>query len=152
MSAKRQHYYVIQQLLLVVLLHRVSCTKHTLSAVCVTGHFGVDNWTLPLVCNFPLCGKGPGVLTSLGLDCREIEVNERMQELVPDIRGSDKLAAGLLIECRGQSEEALQVRNSADYAFQALPITLALVRLCRMQTGQHCCTQPPLKLAAVMRS
>ena len=32
-----------------------------------------------------------------------------MQELVPDIRGSDKLAAGLLIECRGQSAEALQV-------------------------------------------
>ena len=34
-----------------------------------------------------------------------------MQELVPDIRGSDKLAAGLLIECRGQSAEALQVRH-----------------------------------------
>ncbi|KAK9843234.1 hypothetical protein WJX74_009043 [Apatococcus lobatus] len=41
---------------------------------------------------------------------KEIEVNERMQELVPDIRGSDKLAAGLLIECRGQSAEALQAR------------------------------------------
>lgn len=45
----------------------------------------------------------------LTLCYREIEVNERMQELVPDIRGADKFAAGLLIECRGQSPEALQV-------------------------------------------
>ena len=32
-----------------------------------------------------------------------------MVRLVPDIRGSDPAAAGLLIECRGQTPVALQV-------------------------------------------
>ena len=40
---------------------------------------------------------------------RECEKDEGMVRLVPDIRGSDPAAAGLLIECRGQSPVALQV-------------------------------------------
>lgn len=65
-------------------------------------------------------------------DCREIEVNERMQELVPDIRGSDKLAAGLLIECRGQSAEALQVPHCNTLSCVSapllwLPVSLLLI-------------------------
>lgn len=35
-----------------------------------------------------------------------------MQELVPGISGADPTAAGLLVECRGQSEEALNVNLS----------------------------------------
>ena len=41
---------------------------------------------------------------------RQIEQDEGMVRLVPDIQGSDTGAAGLLIECRGQSPEALEVR------------------------------------------
>lgn len=34
-----------------------------------------------------------------------------MTQLVPDIRGADPTAAGLLIECRGQDAETLKVRS-----------------------------------------
>lgn len=33
-----------------------------------------------------------------------------MLRLVPDIKGADPMAASLLIECRGNSQEALQER------------------------------------------
>ena len=64
---------------------------------------------------------------------REIEVNERMQELVPDIRGSDKLAAGLLIECRGQSAEALQVRRHMRIVVASSCRASSLVTVCLVQ-------------------
>jgi D-lactate dehydrogenase len=38
-----------------------------------------------------------------------VEQDEGMVRLVPDIRGSDPGAAGLLIECRGQTPQALEV-------------------------------------------
>lgn len=63
--------------------------------------------------------------------CREIEVNERMQELVPDIRGSDQLAAGLLIECRGQSAEALQVHAPIKYFSGQICCRMVLLLVCR---------------------
>lgn len=41
---------------------------------------------------------------------RECEADEGMVRLVPDIKGADPGAAGLLIECRGQTPECLNVR------------------------------------------
>ncbi|KAL4426062.1 hypothetical protein ABPG77_007858 [Micractinium sp. CCAP 211/92] len=41
---------------------------------------------------------------------RECESNEDMLRLVPDIKGADPMAASLLIECRGSTEEDLQAR------------------------------------------
>ncbi|KAI3429690.1 hypothetical protein D9Q98_005775 [Chlorella vulgaris] len=41
---------------------------------------------------------------------RECEGNEDMLRLVPDIKGADPMAASLLIECRGSTEEDLQSR------------------------------------------
>lgn len=40
---------------------------------------------------------------------RECEKDEGMTRLVPDIKGADPGAAALLIECRGQTPETLQV-------------------------------------------
>lgn len=45
----------------------------------------------------------------INVPCRECD-NGRMQELVPGISDADSRAAGLLVECRGQTEEALKVR------------------------------------------
>jgi len=41
---------------------------------------------------------------------RECEGHEKMPELVPCVKGSDENAAALLVECRGQTMEALQQR------------------------------------------
>eukprot|EP00798_Chlamydomonas_sp_ICE-L_P010103 gene10103-8002_t len=41
---------------------------------------------------------------------KECESDERMQRLVPDIKLCDPRAASLLVECRGQTPEALQER------------------------------------------
>lgn len=41
---------------------------------------------------------------------RECEADEDMTRLVPCIKGSDPMAAALLIECRGQDGEALKAR------------------------------------------
>ncbi len=43
--------------------------------------------------------------------CRECARDEGMVRLVPDIEGADPGAAGLLIECRGQTPECLKVSN-----------------------------------------
>lgn len=40
----------------------------------------------------------------------ECEKDEDMFRLVPDIKGADPMAAALLIECRGETPEALQCR------------------------------------------
>ena len=42
---------------------------------------------------------------------RECERDEGMVKLVPDIQGSDPMAASLLIECRGRTPEALEARS-----------------------------------------
>ena len=42
-----------------------------------------------------------------------------MTQLVPDIRGADPTAAGLLIECRGQDAETLKV-GTADLSPQPI--------------------------------
>ena len=44
---------------------------------------------------------------------RQVEQDEGMVRLVPDIKGSDPGAAGLLIECRGQTPQALEVGHSS---------------------------------------
>mmetsp|Transcript_14411 Transcript_14411/g.39044 ORF Transcript_14411/g.39044 Transcript_14411/m.39044 type:complete len:1096 (-) Transcript_14411:437-3724(-) len=41
---------------------------------------------------------------------RECEADENMTRLMPEITGADPMAASLLIECRGQTDEALQER------------------------------------------
>jgi D-lactate dehydrogenase len=41
---------------------------------------------------------------------RECESNEDMLRLVPDIKGADPMAASLLIECRGSTEDDLRTR------------------------------------------
>ena len=43
--------------------------------------------------------------------CREVERDEGMVKLVKDIQGSDPMASALLIECRGRTPEALEVRQ-----------------------------------------
>ncbi len=48
--------------------------------------------------------------TRPALCVRECERDEGMVKLVPDIQGSDPMAASLLIECRGRTPEALEVR------------------------------------------
>lgn len=40
---------------------------------------------------------------------RECEADEAMTKLVPSIKGSDPMAAALLIECRGKDEADLKV-------------------------------------------
>lgn len=59
---------------------------------------------------------------------RECEGHEKMVKLVPCVKGSDEMAAALLIECRGQTPEALESRiqevtlaleKSGDLAFGA---------------------------------
>ena len=47
--------------------------------------------------------------------CRECEQNGSMVDLVPGITGADATAAGLLIECRGQTEQALNVSIQPNY-------------------------------------
>jgi len=41
---------------------------------------------------------------------RECENHDKMPELVPCVKGSDPMAAALLVECRGQTTEALEQR------------------------------------------
>lgn len=43
------------------------------------------------------------------LGCRTCEAEEPLLKLVPDIVGADPMAAALLVECRGQTPEDLQV-------------------------------------------
>ena len=44
--------------------------------------------------------------------CRECAgQSEEMRKLVPDMEGADPMAAGLLIECRGQTPEDKDVRH-----------------------------------------
>ena len=45
--------------------------------------------------------------------CREVERDEGMVKLVKDIQGSDPMASALLVECRGRTPEALEVRHAA---------------------------------------
>jgi hypothetical protein len=47
---------------------------------------------------------------SLSGVCRQCEAEEPLLKLVPDIVGADPMAAALLVECRGQTPEDLQVR------------------------------------------
>ena len=57
-----------------------------------------DTITPPL--NHKLCSAG-----------RECEVDEDLVRLVPCMKGAGPTAASLLIECRGQTPEILQVRG-----------------------------------------
>ena len=50
---------------------------------------------------------------------RQIEQDEGMVRLVPDIQGSDNGAAGLLIECRGQTPQALEVWGPVQAPYQS---------------------------------
>ena len=49
-------------------------------------------------------------LTCKAARCREVERDEGMVKLVKDIQGSDPMASALLVECRGRTPEALEVR------------------------------------------
>ena len=60
---------------------------------------------------------------------RECEKDEGMVRLVPDIRGSDSGAAGLLIECRGQSPAMLQV-GLLGWGFSGFPWRTATPDVC----------------------
>jgi hypothetical protein len=46
--------------------------------------------------------------------CRQCEPEEALLKLVPDIVEADPLAAALLVECRGQTKEDLQVRPAVN--------------------------------------
>ncbi len=51
-----------------------------------------------------------GTYADVGVSfCRQCEPEEALLKLVPDIVEADPLAAALLVECRGQTKEDLQV-------------------------------------------
>ena len=56
---------------------------------------------------FPLCSAATANLKPR----REVERDEGMVKLVKDIQGSDPMASALLVECRGRTPEALEVRR-----------------------------------------
>jgi hypothetical protein len=67
-----------------------------------------------------------------------------MTRLVPDIKGADPGAAGLLIECRGQTPESLKVQFAALHHFlqnvNAYPSRFARHASCALATcsQKHC--------------
>ena len=69
---------------------------------------------------------------------RECEKDEGMVRLVPDIRGSDSGAAGLLIECRGQSPAMLQVGLWAGVSQGFLGVQLPLMSVGPLPPSSLC--------------
>ncbi len=59
-----------------------------------------------------------------------------MTRLVPDIKGADPGAAGLLVECRGQTPESLQV--AVTFVFPLSCLLQSIPKVDSVKHATHC--------------
>ncbi len=78
-------------------------------------------------------GRVPLVVLCYDCQCarrREVERDEGMVKLVKDIQGSDAMASALLVECRGRTPEALEVRRVHCKPSYVLHVPVQQVHFC----------------------